>query len=130
MAITRHSEESEKSIEQYLVDECRKRDWICLKFDPPGSKGWPDRIVLPGFGYAFFVELKSKGKPLSPMQALRLTRLRTAKAHVYVCDSKGKVDAALDIEGRNLSGYSERWKSMTSGASRIWKTATQGDGDV
>lgn len=130
MAITKHSEESEKSIEQYLVEECRKRDWICLKFDPPGSKGWPDRIVLPGYGYAFFVELKSKGKPLSPMQALRLSRLRDAKAHVYVCDSKAKVDTALDIEGRNLSGYSEKWLPMTSGASRIWKTATQGDGDV
>lgn len=128
MAITKHSEESEKSIEQYLVDECRKRDWLCLKFDPPGSKGWPDRIVLPAYGGAFFVEVKSKGKALRPMQSVRFNRLRDGKAHVYVCDSKAKVDIALDIERKCIRNLDD-WSNVSKHAGHSWNARTR-DGKV
>lgn len=113
--VTKHSEESEKAIEQYLVNECRERGWLSLKFDPPGSKGWPDRIVLPGNGYAFFVELKSKGAPLRPMQSVRLSRLREGLSHVYVCDSKEQVAAALRIESKCVEAYAPQWHDLTVG---------------
>lgn len=124
---TKHSEESEKAIEKYLVAECRKRDWICLKFDPPGSKGWPDRIVLPGYGYAFFIELKSKGEKPRPMQSVRLARLRDGKANVYVCDSKAKVDLALVIEDGILAKYAAVWRRIRPVQTVEWDKNKDGE---
>ena len=118
--VTKHSEESEKAIEKYLVNECRERGWLCLKFDPPGSKGWPDRIVLPGTGYAFFVELKSKGAPLRPMQSVRLARLRQDIAHVYVCDSKEKVAKALELEQGMVHEAGLNWTGLTGRVRHKW----------
>lgn len=124
---TKHSVESEKAIEKYLVDECRKRDWICLKFDPPGSKGWPDRIVLPGYGYAFFIELKSKGEKPRPMQAVRLARLRAGKANVYVCDCKAKVDLALAMEDGFLAKYAAAWRRICTAQTVEWNKNKNGE---
>lgn len=124
---TKHSVESEKAIEKYLVEECRKRDWICLKFDPPGSKGWPDRIVLPGYGYAFFVELKSKGEKPRPMQSVRLARLREGKANVYVCDSKAKVDLALVMEDGFLAKYAAVWRRICTVQTVGWNKGKNGE---
>lgn len=124
---TKHSVESEKAIEKYLVEECRKRDWICLKFDPPGSKGWPDRIVLPGYGYAFFIELKSKGEKPRPMQSVRLARLREGKANVYVCDSKAKVDLALVMEDGFLAKYAAVWRRISTVQTVEWNKGKNGE---
>lgn len=46
----------EKDLERYLVTLCKKYNLVCIKGNPRGVKGYPDRIV---FGdNIYFIELK------------------------------------------------------------------------
>ena len=42
----------EKQIERYLCNRVKQLGGLALKFEPPGSGGWPDRII-------FFLAAKS-----------------------------------------------------------------------
>ena len=67
----------EKTIEQKLVAEVKKRGGIAPKWVAPGFDGVPDRLVfLPGRHFAM-VEVKAPGEkprplPLSPIRFLWL----------------------------------------------------------
>lgn len=59
----------EKRIEEQLVEAVRAAGGFCLKLDPHGARGVPDRIVIAPGGRAMAVELKRpSGGRLSPAQ--------------------------------------------------------------
>ena len=64
----------EKIIEQKLTMMVKKCGGICPKFVSPGFDGVPDRIVLFPGGCAGFVELKSPGKTMRPLQRREIPR--------------------------------------------------------
>lgn len=96
--IFNHAEVSEKVIERYLVTRVVELGGRALKYYNANSTGYPDRIViLPGKS-VFWVELKSKGKKLRPLQELRHKELRAIGQRVYTCDSTKSVDNVIEKE--------------------------------
>lgn len=93
--IVNHADVSEKAIERYLVEKVRNAGGICLKYVNAGATGFPDRLVLMPEGVTVWVELKSKGKKMTKIQAVRHTELKALGHDVHVADSKGKVDAIV-----------------------------------
>ena len=99
--IIRHSEVSEKAIERYLTKSVGAVGGECLKYANSNMTGYPDRIVLLPCGVTVWVELKSKGKKPTKLQALRHERLRALGQQVVVIDSKTGVDELLGDYGRD-----------------------------
>lgn len=58
----------EKKIEKRLVSEVKKIGGQCLKLNSQSSNGIPDRLVLLPGGRVYFIELKSPGEDLRPLQ--------------------------------------------------------------
>ena len=85
----------EKSIEQQLVREVKKRGGLCEKWNA-GSAGWPDRIVLLPDGRFGLVEVKAPGKEPRPLQVHRHMQLRSLGYKVYVLDDPGQIGGILD----------------------------------
>lgn len=77
----------EKEIEKKLKTEIKKLGGLCLKFTSPGFTGVPDRVVLLKTGSIFFVELKQKGKDLSPRQKFVRKQFEYLGHKVYKIDS-------------------------------------------
>lgn len=85
----------EKTVEQALMKEIRKRGGICEKWTS-GTSGWPDRIVLfPGEKIAF-IEVKAPGKRPRPLQRHRHRQLEEMGFKVYVLDDLNKIGGILD----------------------------------
>ena len=61
----------EKTIEQHLVKEAKRRGGIAPKLVSPGFDGMPDRLVLLPKGRIAFVEVKAPGETPRPLQASR-----------------------------------------------------------
>lgn len=100
-ALACHAETSEKSIERYLVAECHKRQWLCLKYSNMSEAGYPDRLIVMHDGLSAWCELKSAGRHTTPLQQRRMYEL-TARGHaVRVCDSREAVDEYI----RDLEDY-------------------------
>lgn len=77
----------EKDLEKYLVQQCKAYNLVCIKGNPRGVKGYPDRIV---FGdKIYYIELKL-GKEngsyygLTEMQKKWKTVISQTKAE-YLC---------------------------------------------
>ncbi|KGN98420.1 hypothetical protein HQ36_02055 [Porphyromonas gingivicanis] len=99
----KHSEVSEKAIEQYLVDSVKKLGGVCLKYSNPGMVGYPDRVCLLPGGDTLWVELKSKGETLRKLQTVRIHKMVSIGHKVHVCDSKEMIDEILKpYKGRGL----------------------------
>lgn len=94
--IVRHAEVSEKAIERYLADSVKTLGGICLKYSNAGMVGFPDRVCLLPGGVTIWVELKSKGENPKAIQRVRFSQMEKIGHHVYICDSKDKVDEVLD----------------------------------
>lgn len=62
------------------------------KWVSPSNRGVPDRIVILPGGRTVFVELKSPGKPLQPLQRRWTKKLQALGHQVY------KIDSIDDIE--------------------------------
>ena len=86
----------EKSIEQALVRETKRRGGICPKFTSPGMDGMPDRLVLFPEGILVFVEVKAPGEKPRPLQLHRHEQLRRLGFHVYVLDGLDQIGGLLD----------------------------------
>ena len=91
-ALVRHAETSEKAIERYLVGECEKRGWLCLKYANMTEAGYPDRLIVMDGGLAAWCELKSAGQGMRPLQQRRYEQLGAMGHIVNVCDSRASVD--------------------------------------
>ena len=87
----------EKDIEKYLVRQVKQMGGAALKFVSPSMAGVPDRIVmiLIPKGRLYFVELKRpSGKPRKLQTAVHRL-FEKLGFHVYVIDTKDKVDKLL-----------------------------------
>lgn len=84
----------ESKIEKYLVDECKKRNWMCEKFTSPSGRSKPDRMITLQ-GKIVFVETKATGKKPTLGQLFDHERRREYGIEVYVIDSKEGVDDLL-----------------------------------
>ena len=60
----------EKEIEKHFVWTVERMGGITYKFTSPGRKGVADRIACLPDGSTWFVELKTKGGRLSPLQKM------------------------------------------------------------
>ena len=91
----RHSEDSDKNIERYLVMESGRNGIVALKMDGRGQVGYPDRmLILPG-GLCIWVEVKSRGQRARKAQQYTHAQLRAAGHEVWVIDRRALVDALL-----------------------------------
>lgn len=100
--IVNHAEVSEKAIERYLCDLVKKQGGVCLKYSNAGAVGYPDRVALmPGGGCIWF-ELKSKGRTVSKVQAIRIKQLASIGHTVHVADSKQAINDVLKSLGYDL----------------------------
>ena len=77
----------EKVAELKFVELIEQNGYYALKMEIPGWRNWPDRQVLLGDGYTFFVEFKRKGETPRKGQLYRIKKLREKGYNVYVCDS-------------------------------------------
>lgn len=94
--IVNHAEESEKSIEAYLIKRVREEGGLALKFTSFTQTGFPDRLALLPCGLTAWVELKSKGAKPTRLQQIRHDKLRSLGFPVYVISGKDQVDSMLD----------------------------------
>ena len=86
----------EKTIEQKLKTDAKKRGGLALKFVSPNFDGMPDRIILFPGGHIGFVEVKAPGKKPRPIQAARLSTLTKLGFKVYVLDDISQIGGILD----------------------------------
>jgi len=84
--ITRKKPVLERTIENYLRDKCKAMGFMCIKLNPSGLVGIPDRMVI-GNGRVVFVELKRPGGKPRPSQLAVHARMRECGADVRVIDN-------------------------------------------
>lgn len=90
---------NEKIIERKLIKAAKNMGGLALKFISPGYDGVPDRIVLFPGGRIAFVEVKSPGKTLRPLQVRRKRQLESLGFKVYVLDDPGQIEEILQETG-------------------------------
>jgi len=71
---------------------------LALKMEIRGRRNYPDRQVLCGDGYIFFIEFKREGEKPNKGQLSRHKKLRARGYRVYVCDNLQSAKDALHIE--------------------------------
>lgn len=86
----------EKEIEKRLVEAVRKAGGLAPKFTSPGWDGVPDRIVLLPSGRIGFVELKSPGKVMRPLQVRRKKQLEQLGFKVFCVDGTEQIGGVID----------------------------------
>lgn len=59
---------AERTIGAWLRTWCANRGYNCIKLNPSTHIGMPDRLILLNNGVCVFVELKTNGSRLRPMQ--------------------------------------------------------------
>ena len=74
----------EKQIEAYLVKRIKALGGMAYKFTSPAHKGVSDRIVCLPNGQTWFVELKTEGGRLSPLQKVFASDMARMNQK-YVC---------------------------------------------
>lgn len=90
---SRTNNKPEKEIEEYLVDKIKDLGGMCPKWNSPGTKGVPDRIVLLPDALICFVETKrEKGGRISPMQEWRARQLKQYGFVTFFINTKPQVD--------------------------------------
>lgn len=86
----------EKTIEQKLVVEVKRRGGICPKWVSPGFDGMPDRLVfLPGRRFGL-VEVKAPGEKPRPLQVSRHRLLERLGFRTYILDGAEQIGGILD----------------------------------
>ena len=86
----------EKTIEQKLSDEVKKRGGLALKFTSSTFIGMPDRIILIPDGKIGFVEVKAPGEVPRPLQKSRIRMLKEMGFKVYVLDEERQIGGIID----------------------------------
>lgn len=77
----------EKLLEARLVKEVKRRGGEAVKWISPAQGGLPDRIVLIPGGCVRFVETKTTGKKLDPLQRIWREKLEKMGFEYHVIDS-------------------------------------------
>lgn len=89
--------QSEKTIEETLKDEAKRRGGWSVKWFPV-VYGLPDRIVFAGKGRIFFAELKSAKKKPSKSQLNIHSKIKALGFNVYTIDSLEYLEEVLNKE--------------------------------
>jgi hypothetical protein len=99
----------EALLERYLHLAVEKAGGTTRKFNSPGRRHVPDRIVIwppvtpghPAYGHARveFVEMKAPGKKARPGQEREHVRLQKLGCVVVVLDTQDKIDAYVRRHG-------------------------------
>lgn len=79
--------ESEKHLEAYLVEGCRRRGGMAIKLTSQFHRGLPDRLVVLPYKTLAFVELKSTGEKRTALQEVAARQLEALGLRVFVVDS-------------------------------------------
>lgn len=95
----------ERSIEAYLVNECKNRGCLCIKMG--FYNGIPDRQVLLPTGETVFVELKQPEGRLSLVQKAVIRRLRGMNHLVFIAYSYEDVNDVLDVVDKKIIAWNE-----------------------
>jgi len=89
--------ESEKDLERKLCKDVEfKLGGVAWKWFSIHISGLPDRIVLLPGGRVFFVELKTTGKYISPIQRSVHKKLQKLGFRVEVVDSSEQIDKLIE----------------------------------
>ena len=83
-------------IEDAFRDEVKRRGGLALKLTSQTMNGLPDRLVLLNGGRAAFVELKSPGKIMRPLQVKRKEQLEALGFPVFCIDRFEQIRPVLD----------------------------------
>lgn len=83
----------ERDVEEHLTREMEARGLLCVKFIPDGRAGMPDRLVMLPGGKVLWVELKTQGGALSPLQRYQHVQLERHGQRVVTLWSYADVDA-------------------------------------
>ena len=86
---------NEQTIEKRLKKEIELIGGKALKFVSPGMQGVPDRLLLLPDGVAIFVELKSPGKKLRPIQELRRKQIEELGFDYWLVDSYEEIESLI-----------------------------------
>ena len=86
----------EREIEKKLVAAVRNAGGLAPKFVSPGWDGVPDRIVLFPGGRMGFVELKSPGKVMRPLQMRRKRQLENLGFKVFCVDGVEQIAGVIE----------------------------------
>jgi hypothetical protein len=84
--------EREVDVEQYLRRQCAARNWDCEKLNPTNKRGLQDRMILPGEGLVYFVELKREKGPIKPLQSRRLRQMCERGYQAFIIEGCEEVD--------------------------------------
>jgi len=88
---------TENVVEEHLRKSVKGLRGLCIKLNPFGYAGIPDRLVLLPGGIVMFFELKRPvGGKYEPLQLRWHSKLRQLGFKVFVCNTKASVDAALE----------------------------------
>lgn len=85
----------ERDLESTIPDLARQYDYLVLKLNVKGRKGWPDRLLIGRNAAVFFVELKSKDEQPEPIQMYIHKLLRERGMKVFVVDDYDKLVTIL-----------------------------------
>lgn len=89
---------TEDRVEEHLRKQVKLLGGLCIKLNPFGYAGIPDRLVLlPGGVIAFFELKRPVGGKYEPLQLRWHSKLRKLGFHVFVCNTKASVDATIGI---------------------------------
>lgn len=82
----------ERTVEQHLVAALKCIKVPCIKFQPDHMRGMPDRMVLLPDGRVIWVELKTQGGKLEPIQVVRHRELEKSGQQIRVVWSVEQAD--------------------------------------
>lgn len=88
----------EKVAEDQFVEEAFRRGILAVKMEIPGWRNWPDRQVLLGHGYVYFIEFKRENEVPRSGQLYRHQKLREKGYTVYVCYTLADALESLETE--------------------------------
>lgn len=86
----------EKDLEKKLIKKVEAKGCLTYKFESPGHRGVPDRIVISPSGIVYFVELKKpKTGRLSALQKWNIAQIKAHDGHIYTINNDKELEAFL-----------------------------------
>jgi len=86
----------EKQIERYLVDRVKTIGGRAYKFTSPAHRGVADRIVCLPNGQTWFVEVKTEGGRLSPLQKVFASDMALMRQRYACLWNKEQIDGWIN----------------------------------